>query len=78
MEKDEWSGALVLVKEEVVAIDVIEAGGRSLQVGEEPGGVRYGKEIWDVNCGGEFIRTMGEIFVSFDEEELEVKENTLE
>lgn len=74
MEKDEWSGALVLVKEEVVAIDVIEAGGRSLQVG----GVRYGKEIWDVNCGGEFIRTMGEIFVSFDEEELEVKENTLE
>jgi len=40
MEKDEWSGALVLVKEEVVAIDVIEGGGRSLQVGEEPGGVR--------------------------------------
>jgi hypothetical protein len=45
MEKDESSGALVLVKEEVVAIDVIEAGGRSRKVGEEPGGVRYRKEI---------------------------------
>lgn len=49
----------VLVKDKVVAIDLIEAGVRSLQVGEEPGGVRYGKEIWDVNCGGELIRTMG-------------------
>lgn len=35
----------VLVKDKVVAIDLIEAGVRSLQVGEEPGGVRYGKEI---------------------------------